>query len=54
VNSFADKLIGLSIGILIGLGITLAHEDIGRSKCEKDLPRTQQCVQVWMPKSTSQ
>lgn len=49
MNSFADKLIGLSIGILIGLGIVLAYDDVGRSECEKTLPRTQQCVQVWVP-----
>ena len=35
--------------MLIGIGVFLAVNDIGRDECEKHLPRTQQCKKVWMP-----
>lgn len=49
VNSFSDTAIGLLLGIFIGWGCVSAWQESGRIKCEKDLPRTQQCEQLWVP-----
>lgn len=46
----SDAAIGLAIGCLIGLLLAAGIRDVGRYDCEKNLPRTQECVKVWVPK----
>lgn len=44
---------GLFFGTLLCVGVVAVSRDLGRSDCEKDLPRTQQCAQVWVPQESS-
>lgn len=49
MNDFGDALIVFLLGLLAGIGVYAAYTDSDRTDCEKNLPRTEQCVQVWKP-----
>lgn len=49
MNDFGDSLIVFLLGLLAGVGVYAAYADSGRIECEKNLPRTEKCVQVWEP-----
>lgn len=42
------SLIGSIITMIASLMIFVAIRDLGRSECEQDLPRTQQCELKWV------
>ena len=43
-------------GFLIGVFLTVAFatwvRDQGRNECDNKLPRTEKCVQVWVPEKS--
>ena len=44
-----ESLIVLLLGLAIGLGIAAALHEVGRDDCEKNLPRTEKCIRIWIP-----
>lgn len=46
--------LALVIGCLIGMGIFIAKNEVGRDACELNLPRTEKCVKVWAPEVKKQ
>ena len=44
-----ENLIVLLLGLAIGLGIAAALHEVGRDDCEKNLPRTEKCIRIWIP-----
>lgn len=49
MNDPVDFLVALLLGFILGFSSFGAYFDSGRSDCEKNLPRTEKCVQVWEP-----
>ena len=47
-----DFLVGLLIGVLLTLCVVTWVRDQGRNKCDNKLPRTENCVQVWVPEKS--
>lgn len=45
-----DVLVGVLIGAIAAGGIAGALHERGLADCERDLPRTQKCEKVWVPK----
>jgi hypothetical protein len=47
-----------AVGFIAGVALTTlfaAHvRDQGRDECDNKLPRTEKCVQVWMPEKAAQ
>lgn len=50
--SALDVLIGFAFGVLLLAGVVVSIRDEGRTECERPLPRTQKCVQQWVPEVT--
>ena len=46
-----DFLVGLLIGVL-AMAIFAERGDQGRNECDNKLPRTEKCVQVWVPEKS--
>ena len=46
-----DFLVGLLIGVL-AMALFAAWRDQGRDECDNKLPRTEKCVQVWVPEKS--
>ena len=44
-----DFLIGLLIGVLATVFFAAWVRDQGRDECDNKLPRTEKCVQIWVP-----
>lgn len=42
-------LAGLFIGVLFTVAFATWVRDQGRDECDNKLPRTERCVQVWVP-----
>ena len=42
-------LTGLLIGVLFTVAFATWVRDQGRDECDNKLPRTEKCVQVWVP-----
>lgn len=47
-----EFLIGLLIGGLVMVSSTTWVRDQGRDECDNKLPRTEKCVQVWVPEKS--
>lgn len=47
-----DFLFGLLIGALATVFFAALVRDQGRDKCDNKLPRTERCVQVWVPEKS--
>jgi hypothetical protein len=47
-----DFLIGLLIGVLATVFFATRMHDEDRNKCDNKLPRTEKCVQVWVPEKS--
>ena len=47
-----DFLIGLLIGVLFTVAFATWVRDRGRDECDNKLPRTEKCVQVWVPEKS--
>ena len=47
-------LTGLLIGVLFTVAIATWVRDQGRDECDNKLPRTEKCVQVWVPEKAAQ
>ncbi len=47
-----DFLFGLLIGALATVFFAAWVRDQGRDKCDNKLPRTEKCVQVWVPEKS--
>lgn len=47
--SHADMTTGFLIGLFVAGLMAVVIRDHGRSACEDPLPRTQKCIQVWVP-----
>lgn len=43
-----DFMFGTFLGICVGLLMAIVYSEVGRTECERDLPRTQQCVKKWI------
>ena len=43
-----DFMFGTFLGIGVGLLMATAYSEVGLNECERDLPRTQQCVEKWI------
>lgn len=46
-----DFLVGLLIGVL-AMVLFATWRDQGRDECDNKLPRTEKCVQVWVPEKS--
>ena len=44
-----ESLIVLLLGLTMGLGIAVTLQEVGRDDCEKNLPRTEKCIRIWIP-----
>lgn len=47
-----DFLVGLLIGVLATAFFAAWVRDQGRDECDNKLPRTEKCVQVWVPEKS--
>ena len=47
-----DFLVGILIGVLAMTLFTTWVRDQGRDECDNKLPRTEKCVQVWVPEKS--
>ena len=47
-----DFLIGLLIGWLVTVSFAAWVRDQGRDECDNKLPRTEKCVQIWVPEKS--
>lgn len=47
-----DFLVGLLIGVLAMAFFAIWVRDQGRDECDNKLPRTEKCVQVWVPEKS--
>ena len=47
-----DFLVGLLIGVLAMALFAIWARDQGRDECDNKLPRTEKCVQVWVPEKS--
>ena len=47
-----DFLMGFLIGVLAMTLFTIWVRDQGRNECDNKLPRTEKCVQVWVPEKS--
>ncbi len=47
-----DFLVGLLIGVLAMALFATWARDQGRDECDNKLPRTEKCVQVWVPEKS--
>lgn len=45
-------LTGLLIGVLFTVAFATWVRDRGRDECDNKLPRTEKCVQVWVPEKS--
>ena len=45
-------LTGLLIGVLVTACFAAWVRDRGRDECDNKLPRTEKCVQVWVPEKS--
>ena len=45
-------LTGLLIGVLVTAAFATWVRDQGRDECDNKLPRTEKCVQVWVPEKS--
>ena len=45
-------LTGLLIGVFFTAGFASWVRDRGRDECDNKLPRTEKCVQVWVPEKS--
>ena len=45
-------LTGLLIGVLFTVAVATWVRDQGRDECDNKLPRTEKCVQVWVPEKS--
>ncbi len=43
---------GALLGMLFTTGVAVAIRDQGREECDQKLPRTEKCVQQWVPETT--
>lgn len=46
-----DFLVGFLIGVLATVLFATWVRDQGRDECDNKLPRTEKCVQVWVPET---
>ena len=46
-------VVGALIGMLFVAGLSIHLRDRGRDECDMKLPRTEKCVQVWVPEARS-
>ena len=44
---------GAIVGMLFIAGLSIYLRDRGRDACDIKLPRTEKCVQVWVPQARS-
>ncbi len=43
---------GFLIGVFLAARIAYTVPDQGRNECDNKLPRTEKCVQVWVPEKS--
>jgi hypothetical protein len=44
-------VVGFMIGAVLMTGAAVIVRDQGRAECERKLPRTEKCVQQWVPQA---
>ena len=44
-----DAILGFMFGMFFMYGIAVKATDVGRDDCEKNLPRTERCIKIWIP-----
>lgn len=47
----SDALFGFLAGALIMTIVAIGIRDVGRDECEKNLLRSEKCVQKWIPET---
>ena len=50
---WVGAIAGAIVGMLFIAGLSIYLRDRGREECDNKLPRTEKCVQVWVPEARS-
>lgn len=50
-NHWVTFLIGIVVGVWIMAAFATIIRDRGRDECNINLPRSEECIQVWVPPS---
>lgn len=50
-NHWVTFLIGVVVGVWIMAAFATIIRDRGRDECNINLPRSEECIQVWVPPS---
>lgn len=50
---WGGAVVGAIVGMLLITAWSIYLRDRGRDECDNKLPRTEKCVQVWVPEARS-